>query len=100
MKIRYREAGGVTGLSRGCDIDTAAIPEDEARRVVALVEGAALKGTRAEGPPGARDLVGYEIAIEGEEGRTVVRFDDASVPVTAEELLAYLQGRARPIPLE
>lgn len=100
MKIRYREAGGITGLSRGCDIDTTSLPEDEAHRVVELVDRAALKETRREGPDGARDLIGYEIVIEYEKSKTVVRFDDATVPVSAEELLAYLQGRARPIPLE
>jgi hypothetical protein len=100
MKIRYREAGGLTGLSRGCDIDTTSLPEDEALEIVGLVERAALKETRSEGPDGARDLVGYEIVIEHEQRRFVVRFDDATVPASADELLAYLQGRTRPLPLE
>lgn len=100
MRIRYREAGGFTGLSRGCDIDTTSLPEDEARKVVGLVEQAALKETRSEGPDGARDLMGYEIVIEDEQRRFAVRFDDATVPASADELLAYLQGRTRPIPLE
>jgi hypothetical protein len=100
VKIRYREAGGVTGLSRGCDIDTRSLPEDEALEVVGLVERAALKETRSEGPDGARDLTGYEIVIEDEQSQVVVRFDDATVPASADRLLAYLQGRARPIPLE
>lgn len=50
------------------------------------------------GPADARDLRGYEIVIQLEASRTVVRFDDATVPITADELLAYLQGQARPIP--
>lgn len=100
MKIRFREAGGVAGLSRGCDIDTASLPVDEAREVVELVERAALKETHREGPEGARDLTGYEIVIEDEQSEVIVRFDDATVPASADGLLAYLQGRARPIPLE
>ncbi len=98
MKIRYREAGGFVGLSRGVDIDTASLPEDEARRVVSLVERAALVAEEGRGPDDARDLRGYEIVIQLEASRTVVRFDDATVPITADELLAYLQRQARPIP--
>ena len=100
MRIRYREAGGFVGLQRGADIDTALLPEDEARRVQALVEQAGLQPEESTGPAEARDLRGYEIVIEAEARRTVVRFDDATVPVTADELLAYLQGRARPLPLK
>jgi hypothetical protein len=98
MKVRYRETGGFAGLSRAVEIDTAALPEAEARGLAALVERAALTESRRAGPPEARDLIGYEIVIESEESRTVIRFDDATVPEPAEELLAYLQRRARPIP--
>lgn len=100
MKIRYREAGGFAGVSRGCDIDTGTLPEDEARHVAALVEGAALKGGQHEGPPEARDLQGYEIVVEGDEGHIVIRFDDATIPKAIDTLLAWLQDRARPLPLE
>jgi hypothetical protein len=100
MKIRYREAGGFAGLSRGVDIETGALPEEEAQRIDVLVDRAGLRRTRAAGPTEARDLMGYEIVIEDEKGRTSLRFDDASIPPAAEELLAYLQARARPIPLE
>jgi hypothetical protein len=100
MKIRYREAGGFAGLSRGAEVDTASLPDAEARRVTRLVQQAALGDTRRESAAGARDLMGYEIVIERESGRTVARFDDATVPEAADELLEYLQGRARPIPLK
>ncbi len=100
MKIRYREAGGFAGISRGVDVDTATLPEDEAHRFVALVEGAGLESFQGEGPPEARDLKGYEIVVEREESRTVIRFDDATIPEAVEALLAWLQGRARPLPLK
>jgi hypothetical protein len=100
MKIRYREAGGFAGLFRGVDIDTGDLPEEEAQRIDVLVDRAELGKVRVRGPVVARDLMGYEIEIEDEKGRTSLRFDDASIPPTAEELLAYLQARARPIPLE
>ena len=43
--------------------------------------------------------MGYEIIIEEDGVRSVVRFDDASVPESATELLEALQSRARPTPL-
>jgi hypothetical protein len=100
MKIRYREAGGFAGISRGVDIDTATLPEDEARRIVALVEDAALVSLEREGPPEARDLQGYEIVVEHGGSRTVVRFDDATIPEAVDALLVWLQDRARPLPLK
>jgi hypothetical protein len=100
VKVRYREAGGVTGLFRGCDVDTATLPREEASRLQGLVDRAGPKETRMEGPDEARDLVGYEIVIEDEGSRTVLRFDDATVPASADGLLAYLQARARPVPPE
>ena len=100
MKIKYREAGGFVGLMRGAEIDTASLSEDEAQRVIALVEQAGLVADEAQAPEGARDLKGYEIVIELEARRTVFCFDDATVPASANELLAYLQGLARPVPLE
>lgn len=100
MKIRYRESGGFVGLGRGADIDTAGLPEDEAQKVETLVENAGLAAMAASTPHEARDLRGYEIAIEVETRKIVVRFDDSCVPSAADELLAYLQGRARPVPLE
>ena len=100
MKIRYREAGGFAGISRGVDIDTETLPADEAQRVVRLVEEAALQDVQGEGPPEARDLRIYEILVEREDGRTLLRFDDATIPAAVESLLVYLQDRARPRPPE
>jgi hypothetical protein len=99
MKVSYREAGGVAGLSRGVEVDLESLPPAEARRLRKLVERAGLQRGSTRGPSGARDLVGYEIVIEDDDGRRVFRFDDATVPESATELLADLQGRAKPIPL-
>lgn len=99
MRISYREAGGFAGLNRGADVDLESLPPAEAGRLRKLVERARLGGGATRASPGARDLVGYEIAIEDDDGRTVARFDDATVPESATALLEALQERARPIPL-
>jgi hypothetical protein len=98
MKISYRESGGFTGLSRGVEIDTATLPAADARRVEALVARAGLKGQARTGPAEARDVAGYQITIESEAGRVAVSFDDMSVPAEADDLLAFLQERAGPVP--
>ena len=100
MKVRYRESGGFAGLSRGCEVDSASLPGEDARRLAALVEQAAPDDVAAPSPPEARDLLGYEIVIESEARRTVLRFDDATIPERADPLLAWLQERARPLPLK
>jgi Emfourin len=99
VKISYREAGGFAGLRRGADLDLESLPPAEASRLRKLVERARLGDLEARGPSTARDLVGYEIVVEGDDGKTVVaRFDDATAPASATALLDALQKRARPIP--
>jgi hypothetical protein len=100
MKITYRESGGFAGLSRGVEIDTSTLPAADARRVEALVARAGLKQQARAGPAGARDLAGYQITIESDAGRVAVSFDDMTVPEDADDLLAYLQERAGPLPPE
>lgn len=99
MKISYRETGGFAGLGRGADLDLESLPPSEATRLRKIVDEARLGDLRASGPSAARDLVGYEIAVEGDDGKRVVaRFDDATVPESATALLEVLQERARPLP--
>jgi hypothetical protein len=99
VKVSYRQTGGFAGLGRGADLDLEALPSAEATRLRKLVEQARLGDLRARGPSTARDLVGYEIAVEGDDGKRVVaRFDDATVPESATPLVEALQKRARPVP--
>jgi len=99
VKISYRETGGFAGLGRGADLDLESLPPSEAGRLRKLVEQARLGDLRTRGPSAARDLVGYEIAVEGDDGkRFVARFDDATVPASATPLREYLQERARVVP--
>jgi hypothetical protein len=99
VKISYRETGGFAGLKRGAEIDLESLPPGEAKRLRTLVERAHLGSVHRRGPSTARDLVGYEVAVEDDDGRTTVtRFDDATVPESAAPLLEALRKRARPAP--
>ena len=58
----------------GCpprDLDLESLPPAEAGRLRKLVERARLGGGATRALSGARDLVGYEIAIENDDRRTV-----------------------------
>ena len=102
MKIVYRQSGGFAGLYRGCELDVGELPAAEAAEVERLLAlGRAGDGAAAAtpAPSGARDLRSHEVRIEGDDGETLVSFDDAGVPAGAEGLLRYLQKRSGPRPL-
>lgn len=97
MKITFRQAGGFAGLVRGCELDTASMPTDEAARLEKLLEESGLKGMTRVGPEGARDLATYMIAVETPQSGFRATFDDMTMPQEAEPLLEYLQQRAKPL---
>ena len=102
MKIVYRQSGGFAGLYRGCELDVAELPAAEAAEVERLLARGRAGGNAAgasPSPPGARDLMSHEVRIEGDDGETMVSFDDAGVPAGAEALIRYLQKRSGPRPL-
>jgi Emfourin len=98
MKVAFLQSGGFAGLLRGCELDTAELPAAEAVKLRAMVEASGLRAGKSAPPPGARDLIGYEIRIETDDGELTAAFDDASVPAEAEPLLAYLRKRSTPRP--
>lgn len=98
MKVTFQQSGGFAGLLRGCELDTAELPAAEAAKLRAMVEASGLRAGRIAPPPGARDLVGYEIRIETGDGALTAAFDEATVPAGAEPLLAYLRERSGPRP--
>lgn len=100
MKIRFRQTGGFAGLSLGCDLDTAALAGNDAKKLLQLVKKSRLaEGHRPKSKKG-RDLGNYEITIIDEARTVTTTFDDMSVPQGAEELLDFLRSNARPQPLE
>ncbi len=97
--MRYRETGGLVPVRRGCDLDTAALPPRDARRLERLVRDARLLGVGIRRDPRGRDLIVYEIAVEDGGPPISAAFDDLTVPPEAEPLRDFLRDRARPIPL-
>lgn len=97
MKLTFRQTGGFTGLSLGCEIDDTELPRAEAARLRRLVRRGQLEDVAA--PPGARDVTTYEITIETSGGVRRATFHDLAVPERVQPLLDFLQRRAGPRPL-
>jgi hypothetical protein len=99
MKIRFRQTGGFAGLSRGCDLDAAALPRaeaDELARLLAAAKLETLKPARARGA----DRQQYDLVVEREgEAALEVRFDDGALTDELARLVAFLRKRAKPVPL-
>lgn len=99
MKVSFRQTGGFTGLSFGCELDTATMSVQEASELKKLAAASGLCERRERGSEAARDVALYEIVVEDEGGRIAASFDDMTVPREAEGLLDFLRARAGPRPL-
>lgn len=99
MRISYTQSGGFVGLVRGCQIDTATLPESERREVESLVAASGITGRCEAATPAARDLRRHELAIERDGDVARLCCDDHCLPEAARPLVAYLADRAQPGPL-
>ena len=86
-------------MIKGCEVDTDSLSTDEASELESLVEQCDLSQTKSGITPDARDLLGYGMTIETDEGVYDLSFDEMTVPRNVEPLLEYLQRRAKPSPL-
>ncbi|MGB7291484.1 MAG: protealysin inhibitor emfourin [Thermodesulfobacteriota bacterium] len=96
MRVRFQQSGGYAGLIKGCDFDTESLPPEEARVLNSLVKKSNIKGNQKFITRDARDLRTYSITIEKNEESNSISFDDMSVPKEVEELLSFLESRAKP----
>ena len=96
MRVRFRQSGGVAGVVRGCELDSASLPPDEARELESLVRASGLAASHGRRSSGGRDLRSYEIIVESDDGRVEFTFDDATLPERARPLLSFLRRNAGP----
>ena len=96
MRVRFQQSGGYAGLIRGCEFDTESLPPEEARVLRSLVEKSNIKGNQRFITRDAPDLRTYSITVEKNEESNSISFDDMTVPKDVEELLSFLESRAKP----
>jgi hypothetical protein len=99
MRVKFLQSGGVVGVVRGCDLDTALLAPDDARELESLVRASGITASgefRAENTAAARDLRLYEIRVESDTVNATVSFDDETLPEQARPLVSFLRRNAKP----
>jgi hypothetical protein len=96
MRIRFQQSGGYAGLIKGCELDTESLPPEEAMVIHSLVKKSNIKGNQKFITRDARDLRTYSITVEKNEESNSISFDDMTVPEGVQELLSFLESRAKP----
>ena len=100
-RIRFRQTGGFAGLVRGCDLDLDSLAPKQRAEVDRLISASGLANAPAAKPKSkGRDLMQYEITIESASGTTRADLTDLDLDDKAEPLVAFLQKRAGPMPLD
>jgi hypothetical protein len=92
VKLIFRQSGGITGLIRGCELDTDALPPSQGRRLQQLLDACDLQPCDVStGPSDARDATTYRLCLERPEGVVQVACDEAALPAGFEPLIDFLQ---------
>lgn len=95
-KVQFRQSGGFAGLVRGSELSDA--EELSATERQALERYArSSRDAPAANASRARDLVGYEIELDTDEGKIQLEFDEANVPDNLAALVGKLAKRAKPV---
>ncbi len=97
MVVRFTQSGGYAGLLKGCELDTKALPPEEAKKLQDLVAASALPSSGEFLSNSSRDLRQYEISIEDGKHRTSIVFDEESLPQSAKPLISYLTKCSKPM---
>ena len=98
LRVKFLQSGGVVGAMRGCDLDSASLPPDEARELESLVRSSGLSQSGEFLTQAARDLRLYDIEVAGDAATVSVRFDDGTLPEQARPLVSFLRRNSKPRP--
>ena len=97
MRIDYERTGGFAGMRLAAQIDTAALPADQARALQDSIEAAHFFDLPARIPaaPEVADQFHYHVAMEAEGKQHTVDVGEASASPALQELLQQLTVLAR-----
>lgn len=96
-KVRFRQSGGFAGLVRGSELSGDKEISDAERRALERYAESSRAAPAAKGSR-ARDLVGYELELDTDDGKVRLEFDEANVPDDLAPLVEKLAKRAKPVP--
>ena len=95
MKVRFEQAGGVTGLVKGCEVDAGALSEP-ARAAMAHLRPPAAPAAAAA----VRDAIQYTVTVEDGGKTRTVELPAGGVPPALQPLIQELKKQAKPMPLD
>jgi hypothetical protein len=95
LKLTIIRGGGVAGITRQTELESDALPPDEATKLDELVEGSGLLGEAAprEVPPAHPDELSYEVIVEQEGRARTQRFTEQTLPDEVRRLIASIDSR-------
>lgn len=93
MKIRFRQSGGLAGLTKVAQVDSEEVPDDEAGRLQAMVDEAFQQAVPPS-RPALPDEEQYHIEVEVEARRETILVARSAIPGPLRPLIEYLEERA------
>ena len=98
MRVKFVQSGGIIGAVRACELESSALPPDEARELESLVVASGISVSGEFVTPEARDLRLYAIEVERGADTVAVTWDDQTLPQQARPLVSFLRRNAKPQP--
>ncbi len=96
MRIEFERSGGFAGMHIKKSLDTDDLEEEEARKLIQLVEESGFFGLPEKLPPSpGADRFHFVIKVQSEDSQHVVETGEASAPETLRPLLDMLMTLAR-----
>ncbi len=92
MKLEIVRGGGLAGLVSRTELDSADLPDADARRLDDLCRAAQFEPLAAPATGGA-DALRYEVTLEEAGERRTARFTDATLPPTTQALVSFVDER-------
>jgi hypothetical protein len=96
-RLAFVQTGGFAGLKLVANVDTEALPEEEAQALDAKVDAAlAEQPASPHRDPRIRDDQQYQVTVQRGGDTTLLRATDPHLPPALGALVGYLQERAEP----
>ena len=93
MKVTVVRGGGIAGMTTRTQLDSSALPADEAQTLSSFVQGAALReGTKASASAMPDDLL-YEISVEDSGTQVTQHFSEGNLPEDIRQLVQWIDSR-------
>jgi hypothetical protein len=93
VRLEIVRGGGLAGIVSRTELDSADLPDADARRLDDLCRAAQLEPLAAEPARGAADELLYELTLEDGGARRTARFTDATLPPSTQALVSFVDDR-------